>query len=118
MIERLLAAQQVLGAGDLDQAERLFGQVAAADPRNAIAVVGLAEVARQHGNAAEASMLLERALAIDPDDAAAKRMRAALAPAPPPAAVGPPRPSSRPASSRSLVGWLKRVLGLSPRRTP
>jgi thioredoxin-like negative regulator of GroEL len=118
MIERLLAAQQALGAGDLDLAERLFGQVAAADPRNAIAVVGLAEVARQHGNAAEASMLLERALAIDPDDEAAKRLRGAFTPAPPAAAGGTPRSSSRPASSRSLVGWLKRVLGLSPRRTP
>jgi thioredoxin-like negative regulator of GroEL len=112
MIERLLAAQQALTAGDLEHAERLFGQVAAADPRNAIAVVGLAEVARQQGKAVEATVLLDRALGIDPEDAAAKRLRVVLEP------VTVPQADSAPASGHSLIGWLKRVLGLAPRRRP
>lgn len=112
MIERLLAAQQALTAGDLDHAERLFGQVADADPRNAIAVVGLAEVARQQGKAAEAAVFLDRALGIDPDDAAAQRMRVVLEPGPMPPADAAPAPG------RSLTGWLQRLLGLSPRRRP
>jgi tetratricopeptide (TPR) repeat protein len=79
MIERLLAAERALEAGELDKAERLFGQVAEADARNAIAVVGLAEVAHRRGRHDEASDLVERALAIDPDDAAAERLRRVLA---------------------------------------
>jgi thioredoxin-like negative regulator of GroEL len=79
MIERLLAAERALEAGDLDRADRLFGQVADADSRNAIAVVGLAEVAHRRGRSGEASELVDRALTIDPDDAAAERLRAALA---------------------------------------
>lgn len=86
MIERLLAAERALEAGELDKAERLFGQVADADARNAIAVVGLAEVAHRRGRTGEASELVERALWIDPDDAAAERLQAVLsngeAPAP------------------------------------
>jgi thioredoxin-like negative regulator of GroEL len=78
VIERLLAAERALEAGELDKADRLFGQVADADGRNAIAVVGLAEVAHRRGRRGEASELIERALAIDPDDAAAERLRAVL----------------------------------------
>jgi thioredoxin-like negative regulator of GroEL len=78
VIERLLAAERALEAGELDKADRLFGQIADADARNAIAVVGLAEVARRRGRRGEASELIERALAIDPDDAAAERLRAVL----------------------------------------
>lgn len=83
MIERLLAAERALEAGELDKADRLFGQVADADARNAIAVVGLAEVAHRRGRRGEASQLIERALAIDPDDAAAERLRAVLSAAAP-----------------------------------
>jgi thioredoxin-like negative regulator of GroEL len=78
MIERLLAAERALEAGELEVADRLFGQVANADVRNAIAVVGLAEVAYRRGRRGEASELVERALSIDPDDAAAERLRAVL----------------------------------------
>jgi tetratricopeptide (TPR) repeat protein len=83
MIERLLAAERALTEGHLDQAERLFGQVVEADARNAMAVVGLAEVALAQGRTADARDLAARALAIDPDDATAVRLavRAASEPA-------------------------------------
>ncbi len=74
MIELLLAAERMLDAGTLDQAERLFEQVAEADPRNAIAVVGLARVALARGDEAGAIGLARRALEIDPDNAAARRL--------------------------------------------
>lgn len=136
MIERLLAAERALGTGDLDQAERLFGQVADADDRNAIAVAGLAEVAHRRGDVGQARALAERALAIDPEEAAAARLARDLEPAaavepapvaaPEPAPVAAPEaaaapqaaaavtsePAALPAPSRGgLLGWLRRLLG-------
>jgi tetratricopeptide (TPR) repeat protein len=133
MIERLLAAERALEAGDLDRADRLFGQVADADSRNAIAVVGLAEVAHRRGWTEQASELVERALSIDPEDAAAERLRAVLSgvpaggaqptpgptPTPSPAATpataveAPPSPAAEaPATRRSfwerLRAWFRR----------
>lgn len=74
MIERLLAGEAALGRDDLDIADRLFTQVAEADPRNAIAVVGLARIAVRRGDLELARELARRALAIDPDEAAASRL--------------------------------------------
>lgn len=74
MIERLLAADAALDRGEVDHAERLFAQVVDADARNAIAVVGLARVARARGAAEEARGLARRALDIDPQEAAARRL--------------------------------------------
>lgn len=74
MIERLLAAESALARGEHEHAGRLFAQVAEADPRNAIAVVGLARIAQREGRAGEARELTERALEIDPDEAAAQRL--------------------------------------------
>ena len=74
MIELLLQAERALSVGLLDRAEALYGQVARADPRNSIAVVGLARVALERGGETEALELARRALKIDPDNAAAQRM--------------------------------------------
>ena len=58
----------------LDTAGRLFDQVAQADPRNAIALVGLAKVALREDRIDDARELAEQALALDPDEAAAQRL--------------------------------------------
>jgi thioredoxin-like negative regulator of GroEL len=113
VIERLLAAERALAEGRLDHAEQLFGQVAEADERNAIAVVGLAEVALARGDAPEAMALARRALEIDPDEAAAARLLASVptAPAAPPtgpaAAVAAPRPTL----AGRIRAWLRRLVG-------
>jgi len=78
MFERLLAADAALERGEIDAAQRVYAQVAEADPRNAIAVVGLARVALARGDAGAARTLAERALAIDPDEAAAVRLLESL----------------------------------------
>ena len=102
MIELLLAAERLLAAGLLDQAERLFEQVAEADPHNAIAVVGLARVALGRGDELRAMALARRALEIDPEEAAARRLVDRLGPA-----------LAAPSARRS---WLDRLFGFLRRR--
>jgi tetratricopeptide (TPR) repeat protein len=94
MIELLLRAEGDLSLGMLDQAEALYRQVATADPRNSIAVVGLARVALERGDRAVALELARQARSIDPENVAAERMvqrleevRAHEAGASPPAAA-------------------------------
>jgi predicted Zn-dependent protease len=102
VIERLLTAERALEAGEVDAADRLFAQVAAADPRNAIAVVGLARVAQRRGDLAGAAAEARRALEIDPDDGAAQRMLGELSAAADHAAASPstsPRPG--------VLAWLR-----------
>ena len=74
MIEILLQAESELLLGLLDRAEILYRQVAIADPRNSIAVVGLARVALERGDEPGALVQARRALAIDGENAAAQRM--------------------------------------------
>jgi uncharacterized protein HemY len=78
VIEVLLQAEQALGMGLLDRAERLYRQAADADPRNAIAVVGLSRVALDRGDDAGALTLAWRALAIDPHNGVAIRLAGRL----------------------------------------
>jgi tetratricopeptide (TPR) repeat protein len=78
VIELLLQAERALSAGLVDQAERLYAQAAAADPRNSIAVVGLARVALERADDAEAYRMAKRALGIDPENAAAARLAGRL----------------------------------------
>lgn len=120
MIERLLAAEAALDRGDLDVADRMFGQVADADPRNAIAVVGLARVAARRDEPDEARRLAGRALEIDPDEAAARRLldelHASTAPEPAPASFAEPSSVAVPASVAAPPRafwrrWLARILG-------
>jgi Flp pilus assembly protein TadD len=119
MIERLLAGESALARDDLEIADRLFRQVAEADPRNAIAVVGLARISLRRGDLNGARQLAGRALAIDPDEAAASRLlvelddkadeeralEPALEPAPETEHVPEPAPASR-----GWRAWLARLL--------
>ena len=124
MIERLLAAEKALDQGMLDTAGRLFDQVAQADPRNAIALVGLAKVALREDRIDEARELAEQALAIDPDEAAAQRLLrevyAEVRPAPEPErapALPDPAPRPRPPLPPPISA-ARRAAGRPGRQTP
>jgi hypothetical protein len=129
MIELLLEAERALSFGRVERAEELYRQVAESDPRNSIAIVGLARVALERADDLGAYMLARRALVIDPENEAARRLALRLEevlatrgepvadpmPAPPPPPPGPPtdvtaEPSGTAptASRRSLIDRLRR----------
>ena len=78
MIETLLEAERLLLMGMLDQAERLYRRTVDADPRNAMALVGLARVAVERADDRQAYELACAALRVDPQNAAALRLEARL----------------------------------------
>lgn len=117
MIERLLAAEGALSRDELEGAQRLYTQVAEADPRNAIALVGLARVAARRGDRDAAREHLRHALEIDPEEAAAQRLLTQLT-APPESTAEPsrlPAPGTSGPRRRSLIDRLLGWLGLRAR---
>ena len=79
MIELLVEAERALTHGRIDQAERLYQQVAASDPKSSIAVMGLARVALERGDDRTAYLHGRAALAIDPENPAAQHLVMRLA---------------------------------------
>ena len=75
----MLEAERAMAVGLLDQAERYYAQVAAADPKNSIAVVGLARVALERGDQGGAYTFARRALAMDPDNPMASHLSQRMA---------------------------------------
>jgi hypothetical protein len=78
VIEPLLEAERLLTLGLLDQAERIYRGVAEQDPRNSIAMTGLARVALERGDDVAALARSREALGIDPENAVAQRLVARL----------------------------------------
>ena len=74
----MLQAERNLAIGLVDQAERLYRRALDSDPRNAIAVVGLARVALARDDERSAYTLAVDALRIDPQNAAALRLESRL----------------------------------------
>jgi Tfp pilus assembly protein PilF len=78
MIESLLQAERLLVVGQIDGAEKIYESTLAADPRNSIAMVGLARVALERGDDRLAYRHTCDALDIDRQNAAALRLEARL----------------------------------------
>lgn len=62
----LMSAYQALEKGQLDEAERLYRQALAAEPRNIDAMLGLASALAQRNRANEATQIYMRVLEVDP----------------------------------------------------
>ena len=74
MIELMLQAERALSMGLVDSAEHLYWQAVESDGRNVIAIVGLAKVALARGDDRTALQFARKALELDPEDGAARRL--------------------------------------------
>ena len=131
MIEMMLEAERAMGIGLIDNAERLYRQVVAIDPKNAIAVTGLARVALERGDQRGAYTFARQALALDPDNPMASHLSQRMAEqfrsrgeavpddaapaASPPAPAASPAPMATPPTVAGRPGLVGRLLG---RRRP
>jgi Flp pilus assembly protein TadD len=79
VIELMLEAERAMGIGLLDNAERLYRQVVAIDPKNSIAITGLARVALERGDQRGAYTFARQALALDPDNPMASHLSQRMA---------------------------------------
>lgn len=79
MIEMMLEAERAMGIGLIDNAERLYRQVVAIDPKNSIAVTGLARVALERGDQRGAYTYARQALALDADNPVAGHLAMRMA---------------------------------------
>jgi Flp pilus assembly protein TadD len=79
MIELMLEAERAMGIGLIDNAERMYRQVVAIDPRNSIAVTGLARIALERGDQRAAYTLARQALALDPENPIASHLAMRMA---------------------------------------
>lgn len=112
MIELLLEAERAMSFGRIDRAEELYQQVVDADPRNSIAVVGLARVTLERGDDPGAYRLAREALTIDPENDAARRLALRLEevlatrgqPVPDPMPAAPAQPSGPPVEAPQPAG--------------
>ena len=78
-VEPLIAmAEEVLGEGDADRAENIFGQIREMDPDNPAVIGGLARAQIASGKVEEARALLDSLSAEQAKDPAVSRARAAL----------------------------------------
>ena len=108
MFELLLQADRALAKGALDQAERTYWQLVELDPTNAMAVAGLARVWLERGYERSARTFADRALSIDPDSVAARRILEEIA------REGPQRPAQEQSALPLLAA--ERLEALSRRR--
>jgi predicted Zn-dependent protease len=74
VIEPLLEAERLLLHRQVDAAERLYREVLERDPRNSVAVVGLARIALEREDDRGALDLARRALELDPNNLPAASM--------------------------------------------
>jgi thioredoxin-like negative regulator of GroEL len=115
VIEQILQADRLLTVDRVAQARDMYAKVVELDPRNAIAVVGLARCALAEGDDRGAYALAAEALLIDPENDMARRMEARLAEILATRGEAVERPSGDPAGLRPTSSGAGSAAGQSRR---